>query len=201
MNREQHLTLHGLAVKKYASSSSVARIIAADAARVASILEEFARRGGVVCAQGRYSLAAIARAALVSEYPRFYADIRSSEDFIRACDEFESINTSLKAVITAWQMIDRAGTSVANDHSNKDYDQRIIDRLGDVHERADDVLARMARELPRLQVYRDNLASALERAEDGAIEWISDVNIESYHTVWFELHEDLLCITGRARVE
>jgi len=45
------------------------------------------------------------------------------------------------------------------------------------------------------------LTAALERAEDGAIEWVSDVRIASYHTVWFEMHEDLLRALGRERVE
>ena len=34
--------------------------------------------------------------------------------------------------------------------------------------------------------------NAGEKAEKGAVAWVSDAKIESYHTVWFELHEDLL---------
>jgi hypothetical protein len=34
-----------------------------------------------------------------------------------------------------------------------------------------------------------------------AIEWISDAKIESYHTLWFELHEDLLRLMRREREE
>ena len=49
--------------------------------------------------------------------------------------------------------------------------------------------------------YPLDLFLALERAEDGAIEWVSDAKIESYHTLWFALHEDLLCMLGRARQE
>ena len=41
----------------------------------------------------------------------------------------------------------------------------------------------------------------LEKAEDGKVEWVSDARIESYHTVWFELHEDLLRLLGRQREE
>ena len=47
----------------------------------------------------------------------------------------------------------------------------------------------------------DKLLAALEKAEDGAIEWVSDAKIESYHTLWFELHEDLLRLMGREREE
>ena len=47
----------------------------------------------------------------------------------------------------------------------------------------------------------DKLGAALEKAEDGAIEWVSDAKIESYHTLWFELHEDLLRLMRREREE
>jgi hypothetical protein len=54
---------------------------------------------------------------------------------------------------------------------------------------------------PRLSWYARKLSAALERAEDGAHEWVSDAKIESYHTVWFEMHEDLLRLLGRERSE
>jgi hypothetical protein len=51
----------------------------------------------------------------------------------------------------------------------------------------------------RFSYYRTHLEAALEKAEDGAIEWVSDARLPSYHTVWFELHEDLLRLLGRKR--
>ena len=39
--------------------------------------------------------------------------------------------------MTAWQTIEIDGESVLNDHTNKDYDDRLIDRLGSLHERAE----------------------------------------------------------------
>ena len=87
------------------------------------------------------------------------------------------------------------------DSSNREYDERIIGKLGDLHEQADPILARLAERLPRLALYRQKLLSALEKSEDGAVEWVSDARIDSYHTVWFELHEDLLRVMGRERVE
>ena len=41
----------------------------------------------------------------------------------------------------------------------------------------------LAAALPRLSRYRDKLLAALEKAEDGAAEWVSAVKIDSYHTV------------------
>jgi hypothetical protein len=54
---------------------------------------------------------------------------------------------------------------------------------------------------PRLRVYQDKLMAALESAEAGDVAAVSDARTDSYHTVWFELHEDLLRLMGRQREE
>jgi pyruvate,orthophosphate dikinase len=36
---------------------------------------------------------------------------------------------------------------------------------------------------------------------DGSHEYIASPRIDSYHTVWFELHEDLILLAGRTREE
>jgi len=70
-----------------------------------------------------------------------------------------------------------------------------------LHQRAELALDRLASALPRFSIYRDKLGAALEKAEDGEIAWVSDAKIESYHTLWFELHEDLLRLMRRERAE
>jgi hypothetical protein len=78
---------------------------------------------------------------------------------------------------------------------------RIVDRLGNLHERAEKILVQLINGLPRFDYYQRKLTGALEKAEDGQSEWVSDARLPSYHTLWFELHEDLLRILGRRRVE
>ncbi|HEY4833897.1 MAG TPA: hypothetical protein VII07_04440 [Bradyrhizobium sp.] len=198
---DMHLALHGLAIKKHAMPKDIAEIVGMDAERVASLLEEAESRGRVARTGGKFMLTAPAQVALRSEYSRVYADQRSSAAMNAAYDDFEKINVLLKHLITDWQTMDVGGEKLPNDHSNKDRDQKIIDRLGDLHERSEPILKRMAAGLPRLGIYMEMLTAALEKAEDGAIEWVSDARIASYHTVWFELHEDLLRALGRERVE
>ena len=53
----------------------------------------------------------------------------------------------------------------------------------------------------RFANYSEKLINALEKSEDGELEWVSDAQMDSYHTVWFELHEDLLRLLGRTREE
>ena len=89
---------------------------------------------------------------------------------------------------------------VPNDHSDADYDAGIVDRLGAQHERAEKVLGRFAALEPRLGVYTRRLESAYDKVLAGEHDWVSGARIDSYHTVWFELHEDLLRMLGpRAR--
>lgn len=199
--QDMHLVLHGLAIKKHASCEAVADLIGLPVERVRALLADALTRGRAVEAQGRYLLSPTARIALDGEYSRHYDSLRRNAEFVTAYEAFEQVNIALKSLITDWQTMEVGGTRVVNGHADPDYDQRILDHLADLHERADRIFAPLAAALPRLQVYPDKLLAALEKAEDGAIEWVSDVRIDSYHTVWFELHEDLLRITGRTRSE
>jgi hypothetical protein len=196
-----HLVLHGVAIKKHAPADAVADLVELPLERVKALLSEAVTRGRIAEVQGKYLLTPTARMALDGEYSRWYSDLREQTAFLDAYEAFERVNSELKALITEWQTLTVGGQRVANDHSNPAHDEAIINRLGDLHERADKIFARMAALLPRLGVYRQKLGTALEKAEDGGLQWVSDVRIESYHTVWFELHEDLLRILGRQRQE
>jgi hypothetical protein len=197
----QHLVLHGVAVKKHADARAIVEFTGLPADTVAKLLAECVKSGRIVEAQGKYLVAPLARVALDGQYGSTYASLRASPSFIAAYEAFERINVQLKALITDWQTLEVGGARVANDHSDADYDMRIIDRLGELHERAESVLAQLTREVPRFAYYARNLLAALERAEAGEVEWVSDARLASYHTLWFELHEDLLRLVGRQRQE
>jgi hypothetical protein len=198
---ETHLVLHGLAIKKHATPEAVAGVLGLDVNVVRATLGKLVEAKRVVEAQGKYLLAPAARMALDMEYTPLYADVRANSAFASGYEEFERLNNTLKQLITEWQTVDVRGHRVPNDHGNKDYDDRLIGRLGNLHERAELALDRLASALPRFSIYRDKLGAALEKAEDGEIAWVSDAKIESYHTLWFELHEDLLRLMRRERDE
>ena len=196
-----HLVLHGIGIKKYADAVNISEIIGIAQAEVENSIERAEERGLVMRADGKATLGPAGRLIMQCNYSRFYGSVRKNDAFVAAYDRFEELNVDLKALITAWQVRDIAGSTVPNDHADADYDNKIIDRLGALHESAERILAAMASVLPRMAIYREKLLTALERAEDGAIEWVSDAKIESYHTLWFELHEDLLCMLGKEREE
>jgi len=198
---DRDLVFHGLAVKRHAAPPAVASLVGIDAARVKSLLVEAVAGGRAIEAKGGYALTPLARLALEGRYSFHFAPLRKNEGFVAAYESFERINRTLKQVITDWQTIEVAGERVANVHTDPTHDEAVMDRLAGVHEQVETVLQALAGPLPRMRIYQQKLLAALEAAEDGDREWVSDVRRESYHTVWFELHEDLLRIMGRAREE
>ena len=82
--------------------------------------------------------------------------------------------------------------------SDPAYDARVLDRFAALHERAVPVCADLEAALPRFGRYRVRLTDALERARGGEVACVADTT-DSYHTVWAELHEDLLATLGIPR--
>jgi hypothetical protein len=195
------LSLHGLAIKKHASSAQVADLVGLEADTVERELQQAAASGRAVEAQGKYMLTPVGKIGLESQYGQAFASIRADEAFDSHYRRFETINRELKQIITDWQTVTVGGKTIANDHSDSDYDDKLIDRLGAFHDSAESVLAGLQAGLARMGRYGEKLLAALEKAEDGDIEWVSDAKIDSYHTVWFELHEDLLRLMGTERDE
>ncbi len=115
-----------------------------------------------------------------------------------AYERFLVLNPKLLDLCTAWQMQPVGGTTMLNDHADPAYDARVLDRFADLHRRADVICADLSAALVRFERYRVRLADALARANAGELEFVAD-GTDSYHSVWFQLHEDLLVTLGRNR--
>jgi hypothetical protein len=200
MNTEL-MAMHGLAVKKAGEADEVARIMGLPAEDVTKALEVAVGSGDAMAGRGKYMLTPQGRERLDAAYPEEFADLRRDDRFVAGYDRFERINRELKQLMTEWQTVPAGGEQVPNDHTDPDYDARIIDRLGDLHERAEPMLRQLSEAVDRLDVYRRRLDEAHERAMVGETDYVSGVRVDSYHTVWFELHEDLLRMLGRQREE
>lgn len=196
------LALHGLAVKKAGGPADVAAILGTEESGVAAALEGAVEAGRAAGAKGTFMVAPAGREWLDERYPEAYAEFRADPEATEAYERFERINRELLALFTDWQMMPAAGGERhPNDHSDADYDNGVIDRLGDQHERAEKVLDRFAALEQRLGVYKTRLDEAYDKVLAGDKDYVSGARIDSYHTVWFELHEDLLRMLGREREE
>jgi hypothetical protein len=202
MPEQDLLALHALAVKKAGSPEAVAAILGASEGEVSTALDAHVADGRAAGANGVFMVSPSGREWLDERYPEAYAEFRADPAATEAYERFERINRKLLELFTDWQMMPSAGGErVANDHSDADYDAGIVDRLGDQHERAEKVLDGFAELDPRLGIYEARLDQAYDKVLAGELDYVSAVRIDSYHTVWFELHEDLLRMLGREREE
>ena len=55
--------------------------------------------------------------------------------------------------------------------------------------------------LPRLATYTARLQRAADLVAAGDHNYLASPRVDSYHGVWFELHEDLILLAGRTREE
>ena len=117
-------------------------------------------------------------------------------------DDFHTANDGLKRVVSAWQTRQVGGKPVPNDHADADYDTSVIDRLRtEVHPAILAIIDTVAAAEPRFERYRDRLASSLDAIDAGDTQMVAHPMRSSYHTVWFELHEELIRLTGRNRAD
>jgi hypothetical protein len=114
----------------------------------------------------------------------------------RGYERFLALNTELIRVCHDWQV--QPG-NIPNDHRDARYDWDVIDRLRTLDERATPVVRRIGRDIERFDAYAGRLRGALKRVDNGEHDWFTSPRIDSYHTVWMQLHEDLLLALGLER--
>jgi hypothetical protein len=197
----EFLALHGLTVKKAGNAAAVAEVLGEDPGRVEAALTAAVKAGRAVEARDLFMATPAGREWLVDRYPTAFAGFRLNPDAAEAYERFERINRELLRLFTEWQMMPVGSETVPNDHSDPEYDEQIVDRLGALHERAHRPLEQFAGLEPRLAQYSRRLEAAHERVLAGEHDFLSGAKVDSYHTVWFELHEDLLRMLGREREE
>ncbi len=190
--------LHALRLKGFADTPAVAALAGLDHQEAGEHLEKAAAAGQASRREGRVSGWALtpegrARHAELIGEELVEAGARAAiEDAYR---RFRGVNGELLRVCTDWQL--RAG--VLNDHADRAHDDGVVARLVAVDQVIQPVCADLAEALARFAGYGPRLAHALQRVEAGDHDWFARPMIDSYHTVWFELHEDLLVTLGIER--
>jgi pyruvate,orthophosphate dikinase len=114
-------------------------------------------------------------------------------------ESFHAFDARMKAIVTTWQVRDVGGEQVLNDHSDPAYDAGLLDDLAALHAETAVWLSPLAAELRRFDTYRSRLTQAVDLARRGDQRYVASPRVDSYHTVWFELHEDLIRLAGRRR--
>ena len=194
--------LHALRLKGFAEDEVVAATSGLDVDEVSKQLKEQAAEELVVRRDGRISGWSLTPTGRARHASLVAADLHAADahDVVRsAYDRFLEINQDMLGVCTAWQLRDVDGAQAINDHGDASYDAGIVERLVGIHDRVRPVTADLRDAMTRFAGYGDRLRNALEKVVGGESEWFTKPMIDSYHTIWFELHEDLLCTLGIER--
>lgn len=193
--------LNVVALKKMASPQVVAHDARVDIATAESALASLAEQGLVVVAGAMALPTDAAEPALRAAADGRYAKVRADPDVLDLVDRFETINSQFLATMSSWQQVEVGGRKVANDHTDPEYDGKVIDRIDRLVTRLQPLLDALAGHDGRFAGYPERFADALGKIDAGQIEYVSSPTLDSAHTVWFEFHEDLLRTLGRERAE
>ncbi len=189
--------LRSIAIKGFASAQAVADAVLATLDQVQAAIDQAIVDDLVVSAAGAYKLTAHGTARVAD----LMADERATwgaDNATAALDAFLELDHRMKDTVTAWQLRD-AEAQVLNDHADAAYDQGVLDRLAALHADATAWLASNEAGCPRLADYRARLGTAVEAARAGDHRYVASPRVDSYHGIWFELHEDLIQLAGRTR--
>jgi pyruvate, orthophosphate dikinase len=192
--------LRALAIKGFATADGIGDALLCAAAEVQPVMDGLIAAGLVEPSAGAFRLTPAGKErgqALLGED----RDRWGAEQALAALDAFLALDGLMKETVTAWQMRDVDGTQAFNDHSDAEYDARILERLAELQGDVDAWLAPIVPGLPRLEAYRARLAIAAERARGGDGRYVASPRVDSYHGAWFELHEDLIRLAGKTRAE
>ncbi len=193
------LVLHGLRLKGFAETDVLAETTGLDDVTVVRALEAFAADGLVTRKQGVDVSGWVLTPQGRADHEKRLADeldaAGTRAEIEAIYGRFVELNPGLLQVCTDWQVRD----GVLNDHTDGAYDAEVVARLGDLHERALPVVTALAEALDRFGGYRPRLQWAVDHVRCGEGAWFDKPLTDSYHTVWFELHEDLLATLGLQR--
>ncbi|RAY14037.1 transcriptional regulator [Actinomadura craniellae] len=195
------LVLHALRCVGFVELARVAEAVGLPEADVESELIDLAVAGLVTRVPGAFGGWGVTDAGRVADAERISVELDAAgarAAVARAFEGFLVLNPELLDLCTAWQMRSVDGVVTSNDHSDPAYDARVLGRLADLDRRADVVCADLSAVLSRFRRYRVRLTDALTRVRSGELEYVVD-HLSSYHTVWFQLHEDLLVTLGIPR--
>jgi hypothetical protein len=198
------LTLHAVRLKGVADDVTVAGRFGLDQAKTSELLLDCQAYGWITWSEfagtGGWSLTDRGRAENERQLATELDQAAGRETIHAAYREFLPLNGKLQQACTDWQIKPTPADLLAfNDHDDPQWDGRVIEQLSTIDQALRPLSERIGAVLARLGDYDRRFATALDRARDGDPAWIDRTDADSCHSVWFELHEDLIATLGVSR--
>lgn len=198
------LVLHAVRLLGFAPTAAVAGRFGLDAAYAEDLLEDHRALGLVSWSSfadtSGWSLTERGRVEGEAGLARELEATGRRDLVHRSYLEFLDLNPLVLQAVTDWQTRPTSGDPfAANDHQDLRWDTRVLQRLADVGGRLAPIAGVLGGVLDRLAGYPERYEAALTLARAGHREWVDGLGRDSCHTVWFQLHEDLLATLGIPR--
>jgi pyruvate,orthophosphate dikinase len=116
-----------------------------------------------------------------------------------ALEAFRALDARMKDTVTAWQLRTDGDEPQLNDHTDAGYDARVLGMLTQLHADTLDWMTPLTEAFRRFGRYRDRLEEALGAVRCGDQRYVASPRVDSYHSIWFEVHEDLIRLAGQER--
>lgn len=192
------VTLHVLRVRGITETAEIATSTGLDIATVTAEMQKHLEQEFVILREGRlpgWALTQLGRSEDTELAQVELAAAEAEDDVDCLYRQFLELNPELLRLCTDWQLlppVDNKTPPELNKHDDADYDAAVLARLAKVDSAIQPICAQLGDALTRFGTYGPRLAAARVRVEAGEHDWMTKPMIDSYHSVWFELHEDLL---------
>ncbi len=189
-----------LLIKGFAMPDGLAAALSTTSDEVEAILNRMAADGLAEITGGMFQLTADGRSLglemLAADRERWGVGEAAA-----ALESLIPFDQRMKDVVTGWQMREFKGRQILNDHTDAAHDATVLEDFAVLHHDTAEWLRTLSEGLPRLATYTARLQRAADLVAAGDHNYLASPRVDSYHGVWFELHEDLILLAGRTREE
>lgn len=192
------IVLHGLRCLGMAGEDRLARAIGMHSEKVTEVLRRLRSRGLVEHDPGPFGGWSLTPRGRATEHELTSSEVEESgvRDQVYSCyRSFMRLHAALLSVGYDWEMRPVRNTRMLNSHRDPEYDAAVLSQLVSIHMGTQWIYAELAGLLERFGVYEPRFSFALEQALAGETSYVTN-SVDSYQSVWLQLHEDLLATLG-----
>lgn len=179
--------LHAVRLRGVVPADVVAATLDVEPNQLQGVIESLLNGGSLIHREGRrVSGLVLTQEGKDRHLREIVAQANGLQDALsHVYEQFLTLNGRIKAMCSEWQGIE---------DDAKRWDS--IDELETFDTTAQIIFRRAGEVIPRFSRYGQALSMALKLLTDGDHRYFTSPLVESYHTVWFEAHEDFLMCLG-----
>lgn len=177
--------LNAVHLKRMVGEAELAALLGTTQEDIATRLAPWVESGHAMTLSAGVMLMPEGTAAVHAHYHARYAGLRGQPSLGEWYARFETLNTRFIAALTRWQQ--------------QGQDDDTLFRALEIVEALVKALDALTPLLPRYADYQRRLNAAIDAIEQGDTDLLVNPRRDSAHNIWFEFHEDVLCVLGRPR--